>query len=276
MQNSCEELKAFTRDSGTVPLKLAERVVGRAGRVAQIVPEARPFAGALWTALTAAKKANDSGPKEAPPGKAAVRRFTVASRWMTLLLRQDPEAPFILRREVLARGPKPASRSSWTIEFDASIYGGGAVLKHGDTLHEFFIKEWCNEDVAHLKVWRDDPAHQTFWEYLMVLMSLIRWGHQFVHEEVAILGDNTGALQNAVSLKGKGELMAIAREISWRQAREKWAFSVGHLPSEHNVVADSLSRRYDPDPLPLPTCLRNATQVSAPSVRLLWKLRKAI
>ena len=136
----CDELKAFTRDSGTVSLKLAERVVGRAGRVAQIVPEARPFAGALWTALTAAKKANDAGPKEAPPGKAAVRRFTVASRWMSLLLRQDPEAPFVLRREVFARGPKPASRSSWAIEFDASIYGGGAVLKHGDTPHEYFIK----------------------------------------------------------------------------------------------------------------------------------------
>ena len=63
---------------------------------------------------------------------------------------------------------------------------------------------------------------------------------------VAVLGDNTGALADAISLKGKGSLVAIARELSWRQAKRKWRFMVGHLPAELNRVADALSRVSDP------------------------------
>ena len=142
--------------------------------------------------------------------------------------------------------------------------------------HEYFYKKWQTDAVKHLGVWTDDPKHQTFWEFLMVLLVLVRWGCHFVHEEVAILGDNTAALQSLLNLKGKGAMMAIAREVAWRRARERWAFVVGHLPSEHNVVADALSRRYGPDPVPIPSCLHNATEVTSPSVRLVWKLKRAI
>ena len=51
----------------TLPMHVAERLVGRAGRIAQIVPSARPFAAALYAAQTAAKRSSESPQPEAPP-----------------------------------------------------------------------------------------------------------------------------------------------------------------------------------------------------------------
>ena len=78
------------------------------------------------------------------------------------------------------------------------------------------------------------------------MLALVVWGHTFTKDRLDLLGDNTGALQNALTLKGRGILMAVAREVSWRQAKYGWCFQVGHLPAEANVVADALSRVADP------------------------------
>ena len=59
---------------------------------------------------------------------------------------------------------------------------------------------------------------------------------------MALLGDNTAALNAAVSYRGKNVLGLISREISWRKVRFGWRYAVGHLPSEHNLLADALSR----------------------------------
>ena len=74
------------------------------------------------------------------------------------------------------------------------------------------------------------------------------WGNQFVQEAVALLGDNTGALQDALHLKGRGILAAVARELSWRKARYGWEFEVGHVPGELNTVPDALSRLHEMAP----------------------------
>ena len=116
--------------------------------------------------------------------------------------------------------------------------------------------------------------HQTFWEFATLLLSLLTWGNKFVTESVMVVGDNTGALNNALSLKGKGELIAIARELSWRQAKRGWLFSVGHLPSEFNVVADALSRQADPKGCKWPTlALASATHVAPPRLASIWLAR---
>ena len=55
-------------------------------------------------------------------------------------------------------------------------------------------------------------------------------------------GDNTGALQSAMRMKGGGLLNHVAREYAWRKAVHEWWPSFSHLPSELNSVADALSR----------------------------------
>ena len=87
-----------------------------------------------------------------------------------------------------------------------------------------------------------------------------------------MLGDNTGALQNALSLKGKGILLAVAREVSWRKAKYGWNFRVGHLPSEANVIADALSRVADPSAKAAwpHQALGYAHAVSPPKMQDIW------
>ena len=192
---------------------------------------------------------------------------------MFRLVEQHPDAPIELIRNVPAHGSRSAPTSAWTVEFDASPWGGGAVLKRNGVAHEYFAVTWDAADIPDDEVRTGEPKFQSFWEFLTLLLALIQWGGCFVQESITILGDNTAALQNALDLKGKGLMLAVARELAWRKARHRWAFIVAHLPGEHNRTADALSRLAAPDPSPLPESLQHAVHVRHTPVRKVWKLR---
>ena len=63
-----------------------------------------------------------------------------------------------------------------------------------------------------------------------------------------IMGDNLGALQEALDLRGRGNHLHLARALAVLRSRRSLAISVAHLPSEHNVHADALSRLAAPEP----------------------------
>ena len=141
---------------------------------------------------------------------------------------------------------------------------------HG-VIIEYFAVVWVGSEAPHLRVGYDDPSHQTFWEYATLFLALMVWGDRFVASKLLILGDNIGALSDALSLKGRGALEAISRELSWRQARRGWQFDVGHLPSEYNNIADSLSRVADPHGYAWPSlALSSASPKRPPRLADLW------
>ena len=109
-----------------------------------------------------------------------------------------------------------------------------------------------------------------------MLLSLIVWKDFAVTTTLFILGDNIAALQDAISLKGKGMMLVIAREIAWRQAKWPLHFDCMHLPKEHNVVADALSRRSAQPPQGLPDCLRSVPRVYAPPWDKVWRAWDAV
>ena len=114
------------------------------------------------------------------------------------------------------------------------------------------------------------PDWQSFWEYLALLLCLCTFARQ--DEPIAVVGDNTASLQLALSLSGHDGMLAISRELSWRQARLGWKFAVGHLPTEANGVADALSRLCQRDrPAALPQVLVGVPLWRPPSVRNIWK-----
>ena len=162
----------------------------------------------------------------------------------------------------LARRNSPAGR-----------LGGGAVLRNGTAAYEFFAVQWDEQDVKHLDVFTGLPKYQSFWEFLTLLLALIAWGHFFLQEAVTVLGDNTAALQNAIDMKGRRSMLAVARELAWRRAKFDWKFVVAHLPSEHNITADALSRLDAPERASMPRSLSEATRVPAPCVRSVWRLK---
>ena len=267
------QLGPFCADKGHSPRKAAEVVVGRVGRVAQVIPEARPFSTALWAALTDSDRAAKAGRREVPPGRVAHRRFAYGARGIRSLLQASDDAPFLLERPVHAQGPRAASASGWALATDASPWGGGAVLLHNGTPMECASWIWNDYQVQHLGVTTGDPAHQTFWEFLCLGLALTIWAKDFVAESLALLCDNTAALQSALDLKGSGPMVNVALEIAWRKARGRWSFEPGHLPAQQNVIADALSRLAAPEEKTKPDGLSEATERPAPDPSKFWRLR---
>ena len=200
-------------------------------------------------------------------------RFAGGARWLKAMIEGEDRTGLVpLFREVRPRGPKPASTSSWCVQFDASVWGGGAILRCGEAITEYMHCTWDESTVQHLGVCIGDPRHQTLWEFLTLLMSLMIWGGNFLTEEVALLGDNTASLADALDLKGRGVLMDIARELSWRKARFGWQFAVGHVPSERNSIPDALSRLQAVPPCTFPKkALARAVQRDSPDQSRIWR-----
>ena len=171
-----------------------------------------------------------------------------------------------------AAGPQAPSISRWSLETDASPWGGGAVLKVGGKATQYTAWVWSDADVKHLGVVTGIPKYQTFWEMLCVALSLVTWSPQFTQQTLTVLCDNKSSLQAALDLKGKHCMLAIARELAWRKARYQWSFAVAHLPKEQNTVADALSRLQAPDAAPLPKEVSQAVWRDPTTVASFWKL----
>jgi hypothetical protein len=212
LEDLAKLIEPLCHSTGTIALTELDGIIGKAARVAHVVPHARPFVAGLWGALSAVQRLGRDGVREAPPGRAACRRFCYAAAWVKALITADESSPLKLERLVSARQLQEQPTSGWSIEFDASIYGGGAVLKdENNKVTEYFAVVWDGFEAPHLEIWIHDSAHQTFWEFATLLICLVTWGHYFTDSVVKILGDNTGSLQNALTFKGRGPLTAIAR-----------------------------------------------------------------
>ena len=96
------------------------------------------------------------------------------------------------------------------MQFDASPWGGGALLRNGHDIKEHFSVQWTPEDASRLGIIIGEPAGRTFWEYATLVIGLQVWGSRFVTESLAVLGDNTGSLQDALHLEGRGARAFVA------------------------------------------------------------------
>ena len=227
---------------------------------------------ALYAALTATDQARLKGRREAPPGQVPVRRFSHAARWLRALLQGGPLALFDLERHVYAKPPPRATTSGWMIVTDASPWGGGAVLQHSDVAVQYTSWSWDTASAGSLPVKIGLPEFQSFWEFFTLGLAMALWCPEFPGQCLAILSDNTAALQDTLDLKGRGPMNQVALELAWRKARGRWTYEVGHWPSQKNVIADALSRLTAPDGKELPEALRDAARREPPRPADFWKL----
>ena len=87
LEELATELEELAAGVGAISVKAADRVVGRAGRLAYVVPASRAFVLSLYGALTAGKAAQS----EDQPGHLPISRFASAARWLLALVRPRPE-----------------------------------------------------------------------------------------------------------------------------------------------------------------------------------------
>ena len=97
-----------------------------------------------------------------------------------------------------------------------------------------------------------DHRGQQVWEALAILVALKAWapiimGKRFSWR-LSVRGDNVTALNLVLRMKAKpGPLKAIAKELAMLLASSPYRpTSANHIAGLTNVVADMLSRRYDP------------------------------
>jgi hypothetical protein len=238
-------LEPFARPTGTLGRAQVDQVLGRVGRLAYIVPAVRPYLAALWAAACSSDRTRRDGRADAPPGRYPAKRFAVAAAWLRTLLRPPAELTaglFPLEQHVVEARPAPTEHAPAAL-VDASPWGGGGALRLADgSFTEYFEVGWSAELAGHLCAVVGDPASQTTFEYVVVLLALVLWASEWRTTGLHVLGDNLGALEGALNLRGRSDLSKVTRELTWRQVRGAWLYDVGHLPSEANVVADALSR----------------------------------
>ena len=151
------------RQRRVASLREAEELCGKGGRLAQVIPDARPFVAGLYAALTASKRALAAGAREAPPSKVATRRFRSSAAWLSTLLEGAQDAKFPLEHRLWSTSPSfdPLVRR---IEFDASTTGGAAILFEDNDATEFWLCEWSVADGKPAGAVTNLSDHQTFWE----------------------------------------------------------------------------------------------------------------
>ena len=158
--------KVFLQPSPrTAALRNAHSLCGKAGRLAQLVPAAKPFVNQLFSALAASLRAHHLGLREAPPKRVAKRRFRTAAAWLVGLLQGDP---FPLEHTISLTTPK-VDRHARRVEFDASPWGGAFVLRENGEVIEWGVTTWSDTSAGRLSVATGLPKWQTFWEFATLL-----------------------------------------------------------------------------------------------------------
>ena len=161
LESLLEVAAKFTSPSPrTASLRDAHQLCGKAGRLAQVVPAAKPFVGQLFAALAASLRSTAQGLREAPPKKVAKKRFRTAASWVVALLRNQP---FRLEHSIFLTS-QLVDRHEAHVEFDASPWGGAFVFYEGTEAMEYGVTVWDDKSAEHLGVKPALPKWQTFWE----------------------------------------------------------------------------------------------------------------
>ena len=91
---------------------------------------------------------------------------------------------------------------------------------------------------------------------------------------VKVRADNISALYMVLKCKAKSpDLSVVAREMAIDQARGLYEFTLlSHIYSKDNVLADALSRLYEPKPAEFPAALHKCRRIEVQIQPDFWKV----
>ena len=220
--------------------------------VAGLVPVLRPFLAPLWAAL-AKVATNDGGPKIGNRSRVAgklvhVKRIAHSLHWIRALLLNEYGG---LERRFNAN----LKDEGWELVTDACPWGIGGVLYKNGEPRRWFSSPLAPEVLRKFKASAGDPAFNTAWEALALLVALRLWLTGCPRNiAVRVKSDNVGALRMLLNLTSQSDTMAIiAREVALDVAAGNYQLhELVHIPGVTNVAADALSRLWAPQPQDFP------------------------
>ena len=232
----------------TVARREIRSLAGKLSYFAGLAPRLRAFVAPLW-----AVAAGDTTEARLPKALAHVRRIAPALRWLLAFL-TGLQGPL---RRLFALGHREVGRVLDVVT-DACPWGMGAVLYEGSVPVAYWADALRPEDALAFDARLGDPAFNTLWEGLAVLVSLRLWAPSFgPYAKVTVRSDNLGFLQALAARRaGDSGLNRILQEVSLDECIHDYPLSaLVHIPGIANAVADGLSRMWAPEPKALPLAL---------------------
>ena len=253
-------LQALLSYKGVLPLPELRTLAGVLGWLTSIITFARPWASMIWGAITEAEQ------REVKQAR---------SRKNLVFVKQVQPALQVLQR--LAAGTHlqatfhPETREpGLVIQTDASPWGFGGILWQGGRPVAWWAQDIQEEDLCLLQAEKGNPAWQTEWEFVSIILSIVAFREWTQGSAVALQTDNTGVLETTSQLRSsKPGMAALAAELVVVLRDLDVQISFGrHLRSAENYLADALSRLGAGKKLPQQ--LAQVPRVDAPKRANLW------
>ena len=246
-----------------IPVKSLRTLIGKCMSIASVIYVWKPFIQELYAAL--------HGPTQAPAGCVWVKQIRPALVWLMAFLKA--EAGAIRRQYSVHQFRPPVIRIQ--ITWDASPYGMGAFLTVDGQIRQHFAIPISAEDETILQVKSGGCEAQQLWECLAGLIAMRLWSPFWKQTRVHLhlRGDNISSLILFSTLKTQSrQLATIAREFALDLGTACFKPEVAqHVPGIANVVADSLSRKFEPGkPYVHHPSLANSEEVVPPPRPISW------
>ena len=136
------------------------------------------------------------------------------------------------------------------LELDASAWGLGGVLVEDGIVQTWFASSISTEELQLLGLDLGECAAQQAMEALALLVALRAWHARWrsLRPLIRVRSDSISALTIALKMKTKGAAPGIiAREMAFDIADSCYRPSIAeHVPGDHNVIPDMLSRKFQP------------------------------
>ena len=139
---------------------------------------------------------------------------------------------------------------------------GAPACHFADHLHE--------EDLRWFQARRGDPAFNTLWEAMAILVALRCWAPRFSpNSAVTVKSDSHGSLSAMAKLPSSSpSLNLVMADMALDASEVECGLTpvdqLVHIPGVNNTVADPLSRMFSPSPLAFPTELAHSVPETLP------------
>ena len=225
---------------------------GSVSFIAGMLAVLRPFLSMLWAALSSTGRL--------PPSLVHPRQCRVPLEWLEALFR-EVHGPLARTFPIASQ---PFDEGSY-IATDACPWGFAGVKYESFQAVAWFATPLSVEDLRRFRASVGDPAFNTTWEALALLVAMRIWlpGSTVV---ACVRSDSLSALRSMVKLSSSSPaLNLIAREMALDSVMGLYTLDLAtHIPGVSNVLADDLSRLWAPDRHDFPTALVGVPEVVAP------------
>ena len=260
-----EELKSIIEQvakSNVISVKDLRSLAGKGSNFATLLFTWRPFLSELWAALKSTS--NDTKKSDAPANCIWTKQIQHTLRWLKAFL---DECSGMIERTWSVQNYAGMGHRLRMIT-DACPWGMGGLFLVDEVIIGYFAVEINQFELMIFKCNIGDAAGQQIWEALAILIGLrlFKKEWQLNRATLEVRADNVAALSMVMTMKAKGGLNLVARELALDLADGSFRPNLAkHIPGICNTCADSLSRKFCPNVVfKLPECLNDVAEYKTP------------